>query len=309
MAQYKVPQDVEAEDKLLGPFSFRQFIYLMIAGGFTASAFALFQVFPLLALLPLPVIVIFGVLALPLRKDQPMETYLAALINFHLKPKVRFWIPGQRESTILITAPKIVERQLTKDISEEEASRRLSFLAEVADTEGRSIKNPSSIREEFVAEANAINDMFSSIPPKHVDEQIATEAVEQRAEAVEKMRDAIQETAAEETIIEEAPAEETIIEETAEDETFDHPDAIIDRPAKTKKHIHDSIKEAEIGSPEAEQPVEPLPPEPSPPPQISPLSQKLMDLTSVPEFTVATIQKEANRLIDEQENEVYISLH
>ena len=31
MAVYKVPQDVEAEDKLLGPFSFRQFIYLIVA--------------------------------------------------------------------------------------------------------------------------------------------------------------------------------------------------------------------------------------------------------------------------------------
>ena len=32
MAVYKVPQDVEAEDKLLGPFSFKQFIFLLIAG-------------------------------------------------------------------------------------------------------------------------------------------------------------------------------------------------------------------------------------------------------------------------------------
>jgi hypothetical protein len=33
MAVYKVPQDVEAEDKLIGPFSFRQFIYLIIVAG------------------------------------------------------------------------------------------------------------------------------------------------------------------------------------------------------------------------------------------------------------------------------------
>ena len=33
MAVYKVPQDVEADDKLIGPFSFRQFIYLLIVAG------------------------------------------------------------------------------------------------------------------------------------------------------------------------------------------------------------------------------------------------------------------------------------
>ena len=46
MSVYKVPQDVEADDKLLGPFNFRQFIYLMVAGGLIALAIFLFQIFP-----------------------------------------------------------------------------------------------------------------------------------------------------------------------------------------------------------------------------------------------------------------------
>ena len=60
MAQYKVPQDVEADDKLLGPFSFRQFIYLLIAGGGVVAAIGLFQIFPLLAIIPLPVVFFFA---------------------------------------------------------------------------------------------------------------------------------------------------------------------------------------------------------------------------------------------------------
>ena len=113
MAQYKVPQDVEADDKLLGPFSFRQFIYLMIASGGIVAAIGLFQIFPLLAIVPLPVVFFFALLALPLKKDQPMETYLAAIVYYHLKQKNRIWTPGQRESTIIITAPKIVEKNRT----------------------------------------------------------------------------------------------------------------------------------------------------------------------------------------------------
>ncbi len=45
MASYKVPQDVEADDKLLGPFSFRQFIYLIIVAMAIALAWALSQLF------------------------------------------------------------------------------------------------------------------------------------------------------------------------------------------------------------------------------------------------------------------------
>ena len=80
MAQYKVPQDVEADDKLIGPFSFRQFVYLLIAAGLIALGVALFQVFPLLIIIPLLSAVLFIILALPLKKDQPMETYLAAIV-------------------------------------------------------------------------------------------------------------------------------------------------------------------------------------------------------------------------------------
>ena len=95
MAQYKVPQDVEADDKLIGPFSFRQFVYLLIAAGLIAVAVALFQVFPVLAILPVLPALFLAILALPLKKDQPMETYVAALLSYYLKPRTKIWRPGQ----------------------------------------------------------------------------------------------------------------------------------------------------------------------------------------------------------------------
>ena len=131
MAQYKVPQDVEADDKLLGPFSFRQFVYLLIAGGLAALAVGLFQLFPLLAIIPVPFILLLVALALPLKKDQPMETYLAALVSYYLKPRTRFWTPGQKDSTITVTAPKKVEESRTREMTGEEATHRLSFLADI----------------------------------------------------------------------------------------------------------------------------------------------------------------------------------
>lgn len=187
MAQYKVPQDVEAEDKLLGPFTFRQFIYLIIAIACIAAAWGLFQIFPLLAILPLPFAGFFAVLALPLKKDQPMETYLAAVVNFHLKPKKRLWLPGQSESTILIVAPKTVEAPRSRDITEEEASHRLSFLADIIDTEGHSIRNDySSMKDEYAAEADATIDILDQ--PTPIDQMIARNQVDRHAELVAQMR-------------------------------------------------------------------------------------------------------------------------
>ncbi len=140
MAQYKVPQDVEADDKLIGPFSFRQFIYLIIVALSGLAAWGLFQLFPLLVIIPLPIIVFFGALALPLRKDQPMEVYLAAMVSFYLKPRKRLWDPDGIESLIEITVPKTVEFRRTKDLSQSDAQQRFGYLAEIVDSQGWAIR-------------------------------------------------------------------------------------------------------------------------------------------------------------------------
>lgn len=189
MAQYKVPQDVEADDKLIGPFSFRQFVYLLVAAGLIALAVGLFQIFPLLAIIPVPFILLLGALALPLKKDQPMETYLAALVSYFLKPRTRIWVPGQSNSIITVTAPKRVEEARTRDITGEEATNRLSFLAGIVDTKGYAIKgfNSSTLNDDILAETYATNDMFET---GHFDYLVKTETA-RHEDVVREMREEI----------------------------------------------------------------------------------------------------------------------
>ena len=196
MATYKVPQDVEAEDRLLGPFTFRQFVYLLIAAIAGALAAALFQIFPLLALLPAPVIFFFLVLALPLKKDQPMETYLAAIVSFYTKPNKRFWRPGQGETTIQITAPKIVEKSRTRDLSEEEASHRLSFLSNLIDSEGYAIRgnHNTNFTENFIADATDVNDFMDDNQNQNLINLMQKEKVARHAEIINQMKAAINNT-------------------------------------------------------------------------------------------------------------------
>lgn len=196
MATYKVPQDVEAEDRLLGPFTFRQFIYLLIAAIAGALAAALFQIFPLLAILPLPVIIFFLILALPLKKDQPMETYLAAIVSFYMKPNKRFWRPGQGETTIQITAPKIVEKSRTRDISEEEASHRLSFLSNLVDSEGYAIRgnHNGNFTENFIADTEDVNDFMDDSQNQNLINLMQKEKIARHAEIINQMKAAINNT-------------------------------------------------------------------------------------------------------------------
>ena len=166
MSRYKVAQDVEAEDKILGPFSFRQFIYLLVAAAGIALAWGLSQVFLPLAVIPVPIILLFGALALPLRKDQPMEVYLAAVISFYTKPRRRMWQPDGISSLIEITVPEKVEIERTKNLSQDEAERRLAYLSQLADTHGWSIRHTrvpdaqGSMISDVYFEAQQTSDMF-----------------------------------------------------------------------------------------------------------------------------------------------------
>ena len=166
MAVYKVPQDVEAEDKLIGPFSFRQFIYLIVAALGIFMAWLLSQIFIGLFILPMPIVIAFLALALPLRKDQPMETYLIAMLKFFFKPRHRIWDPEGTISLLQITAPKVAEGPQLKELGGSEASQRLAYLAQVVDTQGWATRGATSASDNmsdiFVAEASHAEDILDT---------------------------------------------------------------------------------------------------------------------------------------------------
>lgn len=298
MAQYKVPQDVEADDKLLGPFSFRQFVYLLIAGGLIALAVGLFQIFPLLAIIPLPPVLLFAALALPLKKDQPMETYLAALVSYYLKPHTRLWTPGQKESTIKITAPKIVEESRTRDITGEEATHRLSFLADIVDTGGYAIKgaNTSLMREDLVAEANTAVDMFEGYHFDKLDGTLQKDETERHAEVIKEMQNAINnaENVSVGSAIIEKRFEEPKPESVSKEQIMASPTVILPNAVPENKPVEKS--NAVVQKPAEKAPA-------------SEPKSSIIDLANNDAFSVATIAEQAKRINRKDEGEVFISLH
>lgn len=194
MAVYKVPQDVEADDKLIGPFSFRQFIYLIVVCISGAGAWGLSTIFLPLAIIPLPIIVFFAALALPLRKDQPMEAYLSAVVSFYfLKSRKRLWQPDGIDSFITIIPPKDSERKLVKDLDQDEATKRLTYLADLVDTHGWAIRGTTadtSVSTDLYYESQQTPDMMDRSTPaaqamtRHLNE----EAVEVKQGAITRMQ-------------------------------------------------------------------------------------------------------------------------
>ncbi len=155
MASYTVIQDIEAEDKLLGPLSLRQFIYAVIVVVLGFIMFRLFLVNPLLAVPFLPPAILFGVLAAPFGHDQSSEIWLLAKIRFFLKPRLRIWNQSGLQELVTVTAPKKVEEILTNGLDETQVRSRLQALAQTIDTRGWALKGVSSGSDRLV-DPNAV---------------------------------------------------------------------------------------------------------------------------------------------------------
>lgn len=135
MGQYKVPQDVEAEDKILGPLTFRQFIYALIGAGWGIICFALFRAVPaLLAVVGFPPTMLFLLLAFYKRDGQNFEQILIAMVGFFAASRRRVWVKDPVAETFHIEptkrAAEVTQRNPEEVISE------LEKLATLVDSRG-----------------------------------------------------------------------------------------------------------------------------------------------------------------------------
>ncbi len=144
MAVHKVPQDVEAEDHFLGPFTFKQFLF---AGG---AAICMYLTFLMISRGVWPVAIIFfvpgfafGVLAFPWSKDQPTDIWLTARIRYYLIPRKRIWNQDGTKNLVSVTAPLRHKAVYSDGLSQTEVRSRFGALASMVDSRGWAVKGGS----------------------------------------------------------------------------------------------------------------------------------------------------------------------
>lgn len=176
MATYKVIQDIEAEDKLIWLFSFRQFVYLLIAllGGYISYLFFVIHAW-FLDIFILPFVIFFGVLAYPLGKDQPTEVWVLAKVRFFFKPRKRIWTQDGTKELVTITVPKKIEKIKTNGLEQEEVKSRLKALASTLDSRGWAIKNVTDIPfSQLSGDASENERLLSPVSKTSSDEDFST---------------------------------------------------------------------------------------------------------------------------------------
>ncbi len=140
MGQYKVPQNVETEDKILGPLSVKQFIYVIIALMWAFLMWRIFNAYIIVAIIcAFPVTGFFLLLGFGQREGVPFEDYVVAFIRFLVVPRKRVWVKDDSKEVIVKDQPKQINPTGSgKNVS----AGQLKKLASIIDTRGN-YKDPS----------------------------------------------------------------------------------------------------------------------------------------------------------------------
>ena len=88
--EYQVPQFIEVEDKIVGPLTLRQFIYI---AGTVGLCIIFYFYLPLIfaLILAAPVVALGGALAFYKVNGKPFMTVLEAGFNYYMGPKLFLW--------------------------------------------------------------------------------------------------------------------------------------------------------------------------------------------------------------------------
>jgi hypothetical protein len=152
VATYKLIQDIEAEDKILGPLTLRQFIFGLVAAFFIyLCVFSVTKHAPFLLALFAPPAIFCGFFAFPFGRDQPTEIWFLAKLRFWFLPRDRVWNQSGVKELVTITVPKKVEHALTDGLSQSEVKSRLQALANTIDSRGWAIKNVNAYAQPAMA--------------------------------------------------------------------------------------------------------------------------------------------------------------
>ena len=88
--QFKVPQFIDIEDKIFGPFTFRQFAFLVGGGGMT---FVIYKILGFwIGLLPMLIVIVFTICLVFVKiNTKPFIYYVEAFFKYVISSKLYIW--------------------------------------------------------------------------------------------------------------------------------------------------------------------------------------------------------------------------
>lgn len=134
--QFKVPQNIDMEDKIIGPLTLTQFFYLLFGGLIIYILFsnlALNGYGFLFWILAIPIGLFSFALAFIKVQDRPFPSFIAAGIKFLLQPRQRVWQRYEPPKELVATPKKKIVQD-PEPAKKQLDSVRVHELAQILDS-------------------------------------------------------------------------------------------------------------------------------------------------------------------------------
>lgn len=135
--QFKVPQNIDMQDRIIGPLTLSQFFYLLFGG---LIIYILFSKLVLTGfsflfwILAIPIGVFSFCMAFIKIQDRPFPVFFMAMVKYVSQPRARVW---QHYTPVQPTQPIKVAKKVEKEPKKALDPIRVNELADVLDnTEG-----------------------------------------------------------------------------------------------------------------------------------------------------------------------------
>ena len=89
--RFEVPQFIDVEDKIVGPFTWRQFVYIAGGIGILVTLWLVLDSFLLFILIGLPIGALAASLAFQRVNNRPFSIFLESFFSYLTKNKVYLW--------------------------------------------------------------------------------------------------------------------------------------------------------------------------------------------------------------------------
>lgn len=111
LMRYEVPQFIEVEDKIFGPLTFKQFVYLAGASGVCVTLYVLYESFFITILFGAPFVVLALALSFYEINSQPFVDVMRAAFEYTFHRKLYLWEKQYRTDTIERERPEEMAAQ------------------------------------------------------------------------------------------------------------------------------------------------------------------------------------------------------
>lgn len=140
--QFKVPQFIDMEDKIVGPLTLKQFVYILGAGGFSFLLWTFIPIKIIAVILIIPVGGFFLALAFIKVNDRPFIDTIESAFGYYTSSKIYTWRQPTVDSNN--TTQNIVT-ETTKEIAVAKANsnklHELSLGLDVMDNQENTVEN------------------------------------------------------------------------------------------------------------------------------------------------------------------------